>query len=116
MMLYAMKIVVSVAVMVGVTELSKRSTFLGSLLASLPLVSLLAMLWLFAETRDAGKVAKLSYSIFWLVLPSLTFFLFLPLLLKVKLNFYLSIVLAIAGMLACYGLMLFLLKKVGVEL
>jgi hypothetical protein len=110
------KVVVSAGIIVAATELSKRNTFAGGLVASLPLVSFLAILWLYFDTKDAGKVAALSTSIFWLVLPSLVFFLALPALLKWKMNFYLSFGLATALMLGCYGLMLVGLKKIGVNL
>ena len=113
---YLIKVLVSAAVLVAVAEVGKRSSLLGGLLASLPLVSLLAMLWLYLDTKDTAKVANLSTGIFWLVLPSLVFFLALPPLLKMKLNFYLSFGLAIALMLVCYGAMLVALKKFGVNL
>jgi hypothetical protein len=113
---YVIKVFVSAGIIVAVTELSKRNTFAGGLLASLPLVSFLAMFWLYTDTKDTGKVAALSTSIFWLVLPSLVFFLALPVLLKWKLNFYLGFGLATALMLACYGLMLVGLKRIGVNL
>jgi len=113
---YIIKILVTTALVVAVSELSKRNSFAGGLLASLPLLSLLAMLWLYFDTKDAGKVAALSTSIFWLVLPSLVFFLALPPLLKLKLNFYLSFALATGLMLVCYGAMVLGLKKLGVNL
>ncbi|HKS36440.1 MAG TPA: DUF3147 family protein [Verrucomicrobiae bacterium] len=100
---YLIKVVLTAGLIVAVSEISKRNTFFGGLLASLPLVSFLAMIWLYFDTRDAGKIAALSTSIFWLVLPSLVFFLALPPLLKLKLNFYLSFALATALMLVCYG-------------
>jgi uncharacterized membrane protein (GlpM family) len=114
---YIIKIVLTTALVVVISEVSKRSSLVGGLLASLPLVSFLALFWLHFDTRDVGKVAALSSSIFWLVLPSLVFFIALPpLLLKLKLNFYLSFGLATALMLACYGAMLVALKKVGLNL
>jgi hypothetical protein len=112
---YIIKLLISATVIVAVSEVSKRSTFLGGLLASLPLTSFLAMLWLYHDTRDAAKVAALSTSIFWLVLPSLFFFIALPLLLKTKLHFYASFAAATAIMLACYGLMLVVLKSLGIK-
>lgn len=110
---YIIKILLSTALVAAISEVSKRNSLVGGLLASLPLVSFLAMIWLYLDTKDTGKVATLSISIFWLVLPSLVFFLALPpLLLKLRLNFYLSFGLATALMLACYGMMLFILKRV----
>src|SRR3954469_3921491 len=111
MIQYIIKLLISAAIIVAVSEISKRSTFIGGLLASLPLTSFLAMLWLYHDTHDAPKVAALSTSIFWLVLPSLAFFIALPALLKTNLNFYASFATATAIMLVCYGLMLLILKK-----
>lgn len=113
---YVLKVLLTATLVVAVSEVSKRSSLLGGLLASLPLVSFLAMIWLYLDTKDAGKVAALSTSIFWLVLPSLVFFLALPPLLKTKLNFYLCFGLATALMLVCYGAMLVVLKKTDVNL
>ena len=77
-----LKFAISAALIVAISEISRRSSFLGGLFASLPMVSLLAMIWLYRDTRDTQKVAALSTSIFWLVLPSLALFLALPALLK----------------------------------
>jgi hypothetical protein len=113
---YVIKILLTTALVVAVSEVSKRSSFFGGLLAALPLVSFLAIIWLYFDTKDAGKVASLSTNIFWLVLPSLAFFVALPTLLKMKFTFPLSFALATLLMLACYGAMLVVLKKFGVNL
>ena len=114
---YIVKILLTTALVVAISEASKRSSLVGGLLASLPLVSFIAMFWVYRESKDPAKVAALSTSIFWLVLPSLVFFLALPpLLLRAKLNFYLSFALATALMLGCYGLMVVALKRFGVNL
>ena len=83
-----LKVSISAALIVGISEISKRSSFLGGLLASLPLTSLLAFVWLYRDTRDTAKIAALSTSIFWLVLPSLILYIALPLLLKKGVAFY----------------------------
>jgi len=111
---YIIKLLISAAIIVAVSEISKRSTFIGGMLASLPLTSFLAMLWLYRDTHDAAKVASLSTSIFWLVLPSLVFFIALPWLLKLQLNFYASFAASTAIMFACYGLMLVILKRLHI--
>lgn len=111
---YSIKVFISAMLIVAVTEISKRSSFPGRLLASLPLVSLIALIWLYLDTRDTAKVARLSTRIFWLVLPSLALFVALPPLLKM--NFHASLGLATALMLTCYGVMLVVLKKSGVNL
>ena len=109
---YIIKLFVSAAVIVAVSEVSKRSGLIGGLVASLPLTSMLAILWLYHETKDTAKIAELSTSIFWLVIPSLVFFVALPALLKVKVNFYVSMAAATALMLVFYAVTLLILKRV----
>jgi hypothetical protein len=71
---YLVKIAISVGLLVAVSEVSKRSTTFGALLASIPIVSVLAMIWMHVETADDARVADLSFDIFWLVIPSLALF------------------------------------------
>ena len=112
---YVIKIVVTAALIVAVSEVSKRSTLFGGLLASLPVVSFIAMLWVYFDTKDTERVAVLSMNIFWLVIPSLVFFLMLPLLMKLKLSFPLSFGLATALMLAGYWGLVGILKELGAK-
>ena len=115
MLYYAIKILLSSLVMVAVSEIAKRSSLLGALLASLPLTSLLAFVWLYVDTGDVQKVTALSTDIFWLVLPSLPLFLVLPWLLKTGWGFWLSLSVAMLVSAACYGLMLLLFKQLAVH-
>ena len=113
---YVFKVAVSALLIVAIAEISKRSSFIGALLASVPLVSVLAMIWLYVDTRDSEKVAALASSVFWLVLPSLALFIALPLMLKQGYNFYLSMGLSILITIGCYWLMVTLLNQAGIEL
>jgi hypothetical protein len=101
---------------VAISEISKRSSFIGALLASIPLISVLAILWLYIDTKDVAKVSALATSVFWLVLPSLALFVALPLLLKQGFNFYFSIVLSIGITICCYWLMVTILNHYGIKL
>ncbi|PQO47220.1 DUF3147 family protein [Blastopirellula marina] len=114
-MYYLVKILISAGLIVLVSEASKRSALMAGLLASLPLVSFLGMIWLFVDTGDTQKVADLSRSIFWLVLPSLPFFLLLPYLLGRNWGFYPSLAVSTVVMIALYYAMTLLLKRYGVE-
>ncbi|MHC5005589.1 MAG: DUF3147 family protein [Planctomycetota bacterium] len=116
MLYFLVKVVLSAVLIAAISEISKRSSLVGGLVASLPLVSLLAMIWLYIDTRDVTKVADLSRSVFWLVLPSLPMFLVLPRLLRTPLGFTWSLVAAAALTVACYGAMLFILARLGVKL
>jgi len=113
---YLIKLAVSAALIVVVAEAAKRSTTLAALFASLPLVSLLAMIWLHIETGDDLKVAELSGSVFWLVLPSLALFLILPPLLRSGWNFWAALGISSAVTVVLYVLQLWLLPRLGVKL
>ena len=116
MIYYLTKIAITTILIVAISEIAKRSSFAGAILASIPLVSVLAMLWLYADTKDAAKVSALASSIFWLVLPSLVLFVSLPLLLKQGLHFYASIGLSIAFTIGAYWVMVMVLNHYGVKL
>jgi hypothetical protein len=112
---YAIKVALTAMVVVAVTELGKRSSFWAAVLASLPLTSVLAFVWLYLDTGDTQAVARLSSSIVWLVLPSLALFLVLPLLLR-SLTFWPS--LAIAGLttIVAYFVLVWVLEQIHVTL
>ena len=105
------KIALTTLVVVLVSEIAKRSTFWGGLLASVPLVSFLALGWIYFETRDTVRLAALSVNIFWLVLPSLAFFLALPMLLRAHFPFYVSFSLATVIMLVFYIVFTLVLRR-----
>lgn len=115
-MQYILKILITALVVTGVSELAKRYSVIAAILASLPLTSILAMTWLYHDTKDAQKIISLSYGIFWAVLPSLVFFAVLPLLLKSGLRFSISMALASLVMFAAYTLYVFALGKFGVKI
>lgn len=100
-----LKTLISAVIIVAVSEVARRSTIIGALVASLPLTSLLAFIWLYRDTGDTAQIAALSANIFWLVLPSLVLFLALPVLLRRGFHFPLALFLAVLAMLAAYGIM-----------
>ncbi len=102
-MYFLTKTLITALIVAGVSELAKRYTLWAALLASLPLTSILALIWTYADSKDSSKIIELSYSIFWLVLPSLAFFLILPFLLKQGWAFPWAMAIAIAAMMALYA-------------
>ncbi|MCH9646509.1 MAG: DUF3147 family protein [Proteobacteria bacterium] len=116
MIYYLSKVVISALLIVAISEISKRSSLLGALLASIPLVSVMAILWIYIDTKDIEKISQLSTSIFWLVLPSLALFIALPVLLKQGVDFYLSLFISVAITAACYGIMVFILNYYNIKL
>ena len=113
---YIIKLVITAALIVFISEISKRSSFIGGLLASLPTISFFAMIWLYVDTKDVVKISALATSIFWLVLPSLSLFILLPIMLKHRINFYTSLATSTAVMIGCYSLMVFALHRFGIRL
>ncbi|MGV3771671.1 MAG: DUF3147 family protein [Verrucomicrobiales bacterium] len=115
-MCYFMKVVVSAVIIVTVSEVSKRTTTWGGMIASLPLVSILGMTWLYLDTRDSAKVAGLAGNTLWFVLPSLILFILFPLLIKAGKPFWMSMVFSILATGLGYLLTASILKKFGVNL
>lgn len=116
MLYYALKVIVSALLIVAISELAKRSTAFAALVASLPLTSLLAFVWLRVEGAPSLQIADLATQIFWLVLPSLVLFLLLPLLLRHGFGFWLGLAISIAATVAAYLVLLPLLRRMGVAL
>ena len=98
------KLLISSGVIVLVSEIAKKNTYLGGLIASIPLVSVLSMIWLHIDTKDIESVRNLSNSILWMVIPSISLFISLPILLRSGIGFYLSIFLSIIITIGCYGM------------
>jgi hypothetical protein len=99
----------SAAALVAVSEMAKRSSVWAALVASLPLTSLLAFVWLYIDTKDTQKIAALSGEIFWLVIPSLALFPVLALLLRSGISFWWAMAGAIAATLLAYAMTLYFL-------
>lgn len=116
MIYYVVKVLLSALVIVAVSEIAKRSTAFAALVASLPLTSLLAFIWLRLEGEAPAKIGELSGQIFWLILPSLVLFPLLPLLLRYGFGFWTSLCAAIGGTAGAYLLMLPILRRFGVGL
>jgi len=112
----AAKALLSGVIVMAVSELARRSPTLGALVVSLPLISILAMLWLFYETRDAERIAAHAEATFWYVLPSLPMFLLLPAMLRQGVGFALSLASSIALTSLLYLLMVFVLARFGIRL
>lgn len=116
-MLYiSIKVILTASIVVAVSEIAKRYTTFAALLAALPLTSILAMIWLYIDTKDSVRIANLSIGIFWLVLPTLCFFLVFPWLLKHQLNFWVAMLISCVVMILFYSLYAALGKKLGLPL
>ncbi|TAN53682.1 MAG: DUF3147 family protein [Methylococcaceae bacterium] len=113
---YLLKFALTAIVVVAISEVAKRSSFLAALLASLPLTSLLAFVWLYLETGDTQKIAALSQHIFWLVIPSLLLFVLLPMLLRAGGSFWGSLGLSSAATAVAYFSMIWLMDRLSIDI
>lgn len=116
MLYFAIKAALSGIIVALVSEIARRHPGWGGLVASLPLTSILAMLWLWRDTGDPERIAGLSIGAFWFVLPSLPMFVALPLLLRGGLGFWPSLAIVIAGTLALYAMMFWAAPRLGLKL
>lgn len=116
MIYYVLKVAISAGIIVAVTEVAKRSPGVVALIAALPVTSLLALVWLRYESGTNDQVATLAMQIFWLVIPSLGFFVSFWWLLTHHGTFVMSLVLSLMMTMVLYVALLPVLRKLGVQL
>jgi len=109
------KYLLTAAVVVLVSEMARRSDRLGGLLAALPLVTVLTLVWLYVDKQPADKIAKHAWYTFWYVLPTLPMFLIFPLLLP-RLGFWPALLACMGITVVCFGLFALLMRRFGIEL
>lgn len=100
----------------AIAEIARRYPGWGGLVASLPLTSLMAMIWLWRDTGDEAKIGALSASIFWFILPSLPLFLVIPMLIKAGFGFWPTMAIGVALTLALYAATFWAAPKLGIVL
>jgi hypothetical protein len=110
------KAAISGVIVAAVSEIARRYPGWGGLLASLPLTSLLAMIWLYRDSGEPERVAELSISTFWFFLPSIPLYLVLPMLLRSGVGFWASIALCVVMTLALYALWFWAAPRLGIKL
>lgn len=116
-MLYLIvKAAVSGVLIAIISEVARKNPGWGGLLASLPLVSLIAILWLWRDTHDPERVADQAISTFWFVLPSLPLFLILPLLIRSGWGFWAAILFSCVVTLGLYAAMFAVSARLGLRL
>jgi hypothetical protein len=116
-MLYlVIKAAISGVIVAIVSEVAKRYPGFGALIASLPLVSVLGMIWLWRDKPDVPNMAAHVEATFWFVLPSLPMFLLVPVLLRHGLGFWPSLAIGCALTIGLYLLMTWLGPRFGLRL
>ena len=109
------KYLLTAGVVVLISEVAKRSDRLGGLIAALPLVTVLALIWLYVENQSSEKISNHAYYTFWYVLPTLPMFLIFPYLLK-KFGFWTTISLSMMITLIIFYIFAKVMKSFGVDL
>lgn len=109
------KYFLTAAVVVLVSELARRNDKLGGFVAALPLVTVLALVWLHVENQPEQKIANHASYTFWYVVPTLPMFLAFPLLLP-RLGFWPSLLACVIITVVCFGLFALLVRRFGIEL
>ena len=109
------KYFLTAAVVVLVSELAKRSDKLGGLIAALPMVTVLTLIWLYVEKQSPEKIANHAWYTFWYVIPTLPMFLVFPLLLP-RIGFWPAVLACVLLTAILFGLFALVMRRFGVEL
>lgn len=109
------KYLLTAGVVVLVSEMAKRSDKLGGLIAALPIVTFLALIWLYLENQSIEKIANHAWYTFWYVVPTLPMFLAFPLLLE-KIGFWLALLVSTGITLVCFVVFSLIARQFGIEL
>lgn len=115
MVFLIVRAVISGVLVALIAAVAKRWPGWGGMVASLPMVSTLAMIWLWSDSRDPAKVASYSESAFWFVLPSLPMFLIIPALMKRGLGFWPALAAGCVTTMVLYAAMVWLAPRVGLK-
>lgn len=109
------KYLITAAVVVIVSEFAKANDRLGGLIAALPMVTVLTLIWLYIEKQSSTKIANHAYYTFWYVIPTLPMFLLFPYLLP-KLGFWLTLIGCAIVTLVIFYIYAIVLKNFGIDL
>ncbi len=110
------KYAVTALVIVVVSEVAKRSDRVGALIASLPLVTVMVMVWLFIEQQPESKIANHAYYTFWYVLPTLPMFLLMPWMIRKGFGFWPALGAGCLLTVISFFLAAVLVKRFGIDL
>ena len=109
------KYLITAGVVVLISEVAKRSDKLGGLIAALPMVTFLALIWLYVEKQPMEKISNHAWYTFWYVVPTLPMFLAFPFLHE-RIGFWPTIVACVGITIVCFAMFAFIVKRFGIEL
>jgi hypothetical protein len=113
---FALKAILSGLIIALISEIARRSPGFAALVASLPLVSILGMIWLWRDTGDTARIASHAEATFWYVLPSMPMFLVMPWLIRSGLGFWPSLGLGCVLTILLYALLIWLAPRFNLPL
>lgn len=116
MALLITKYLITALIVVAVSEIAKRFDKIGALIASLPIVAILVMVWLWADGQPREKIASYAQYTFWFVIPTLPMFLVIPWSLNRGLSFWGSLGIGSFVSILCLVIAALVLKKFGIDL
>jgi len=111
-----LKYLITAFIIVLVSEIAKRSDKVGALISSLPLVTILVLIWLYLENQSIEKIANHAFYTFWYVIPTLPMFLIIPYLLNKGYNFTMSLSISILITFFCFIVTTYIAKLFGINL
>ena len=109
------KYLITAAVVVLISEVAKSSDKLGGLVAALPMVTFLALIWLYVEKQPAEKISNHAWYTFWYVVPTLPMFLAFPLLYD-RIGFWPTMAACVGITIVCFVVFAMIVKHFGIEL
>lgn len=113
---FLLKAALSGLIIAIVSEVARRAPGFGALIASLPLISVLGMIWLWRDTSDPARMAEHAFATFWFVLPSLPMFLAIPAMMGRGMAFWPALAIGCVMTVLLYLVMVWALGQFGVEL
>ena len=111
-----LKYLITAFIIVLVSEIAKRSDKMGALISSLPLVTILVLIWLYLENQSIEKIANHAFYTFWYVIPTLPMFLIIPYFLNKGYNFTMSLSISILITFFCFIVTAYIAKLFGINL
>ncbi|MCE0495349.1 DUF3147 family protein [Vibrio salinus] len=109
------KYLITAGIVVLVSEVAKRSDRIGALIAALPTVTILVLIWMYIEGQDQEKLANHAYYTFWYVLPTLPMFLIFPFLLN-RYSFWVSLGTCAVISIVCFAIVAVIVRQFGIRL
>lgn len=109
------KYLITAAIVVAISEVAKRSGRLGALFAALPLITVLALIWMYLEKQPTTRIADQAWYTFWYVIPTLPMFLLFPRLLA-RFGFWPALAMSAGITIVCFALLALAVRPFGIHL